>query len=62
MEAEIVKIVTGTFSNDESIRTQAEDALGRLDKGKFGINYKNHEIHELFRAKLSNWSAPNWFE
>ena len=35
MEAEIVKIVTGTFSNDESIRTQAEDALGRLDKGEF---------------------------
>ena len=34
MEAEIVKIVTGTFSNVESIRTQAEDALSRLDKGK----------------------------
>ena len=57
MEAEIVKIVTGTFSNDESIRTQAEDALGRLDKGKFGINYKNHEI-KLKYTRISIENRP----
>ena len=33
MESEIVKIVQGTFSNEENIRKQAEDALSHFDKG-----------------------------
>ena len=33
MEAEIVKIVQGTFSNEENIRKQAEVAISLLDKG-----------------------------
>ena len=46
METEIVNIIKGTYSTEEQIRTQAEEALTRLDQGngfrsicstKFGI-------------------------
>ena len=33
MTDEIVQIIRGTYATEDQIRTQAEEALGRLDKG-----------------------------
>jgi len=69
MEAEIVKIVTGTFSNDESIRTQAEDALGRLDKEQnfpigllqIGLNEECEvSVRQSCSVLLKNWIECHW--
>ena len=35
MTDEIVQIIRGTYATEDSIRTQAEEALARLDKGIF---------------------------
>lgn len=37
MTDEIVQIIRGTYATEDSIRTQAEEALCRLDKGILGV-------------------------
>ena len=45
MTDEIVQIIRGTYATEDNVRTQAEEALSRLDKG--GLDIKTWSTDDL---------------
>ena len=59
MTDEIVQIIRGTYATEDSIRTQAEEALARLDKGIICVVLLGCEIQiKLFRLVFWSWVWP----
>ena len=51
MTDEIVQIIRGTYATEDNVRTQAEEALSRLDKGGLDVRtYRTDDSGSLARG------------